>query len=142
MESLEGLSVTVSVSRFFFDAYVGKAQLDAWVLAVPVTQVDEDARAQLLQQYLDVGLTLANVAGLFVPGLGQLMMGVAVGQLLGEVYEGVEDWSHQHKTDALGHIVQCGRRRCLHWAVCPGQQGRGLVVQAYGYAACGVFRRG
>lgn len=66
-----------------------KLQLDAQVLAVPKAQVDEEARQQRLQDYMDVGLTVLNVAGLVVPLLGQLMMGVAVGQLLGEVFEGL-----------------------------------------------------
>lgn len=105
VESLEAVSVTVSVSRFFFDAYVGKAQLDARVLAVPVAEVDEEARVALTQRYVELGLTLANVAGFFVPGLGQLMLGVGVGQLLGEVYEGVQDWRHGYKTDALEHMT-------------------------------------
>ncbi|AZE68315.1 Leucine rich repeat-containing protein [Pseudomonas synxantha] len=105
VESLEAVSAPVSVSRFFFDAYVGKAQLDARVLAVPVAEVDEEARRSLIERYVELGLTLANIAGFFVPGLGQLMLGVGVGQLLGEVYEGVQDWQHGHKTDALEHMT-------------------------------------
>ncbi|QXH79478.1 NEL-type E3 ubiquitin ligase domain-containing protein [Pseudomonas salmasensis] len=104
VESLEPVSVAVSLSRFFFDVYVGKAQLDARVLAVPVAEVDEEAGTALLERYVELGLTLANVAGLFIPVLGQLMLGVGVGQLLGEVYEGVEDWRHQHKAEALEHL--------------------------------------
>ncbi|MBJ2216275.1 NEL-type E3 ubiquitin ligase domain-containing protein [Pseudomonas sp. MF7453] len=104
VESLEAVAVNVSIARFFFDVYVGKAQLDARVLAVPVADVDEEARTALLERYVDLGLTLANVAGFFVPGLGQLMLGVGVGQLLGEVYEGVEDWEHHRKTQALEHL--------------------------------------
>ena len=105
VESLEAVSVTVGVSRFFFDAYVGKAQLDARVLAVPVAEVDEEARRSLNERYVELGLTLANIAGFFVPGLGQLMLGVGVGQLLGEVFEGVQDWRHEHKTQALEHMT-------------------------------------
>ncbi|MBV4480733.1 NEL-type E3 ubiquitin ligase domain-containing protein [Pseudomonas khavaziana] len=105
VESLEAVSAPVSVSRFFFDACVGKAQLDARVLAVPVAEVDEQARRSLAERYVELGLTLANIAGFFVPGLGQLMLGVGVGQLLGEVYEGVQDWQHGHKTDALEHMT-------------------------------------
>ena len=105
VESLEAVAVSVSVSQFFFDAYVGKAQLDARVLAVPVAEVDEEARRSLTERYVELGLTLANIAGFFVPGLGQLMLGAGVGQLLGEVYEGVQDWQHGHKTNALEHMT-------------------------------------
>ncbi|MGL6000457.1 MAG: NEL-type E3 ubiquitin ligase domain-containing protein [Pseudomonas proteolytica] len=103
--SVEPLPVTANLSAFFFNAYVTKLQLDTQVLAVPKAQVDEQARQQRLQDYLDAGLTILNVAGLVVPLLGQLMMGVAIGQLLGEVFEGVEDWRHNDRQAALKHLV-------------------------------------
>jgi hypothetical protein len=90
---------------FFFRSCVGKIQLDARVLAVPTADVDEEARRQRLIDYLDYGLDILNVAGFFVPVLGQFMMGVAIGQLLGEVFEGVEDWSHGDNAGALKHLV-------------------------------------
>ncbi|MGY2289980.1 NEL-type E3 ubiquitin ligase domain-containing protein [Pseudomonas sp. SDO528_S397] len=102
---LTTLATTGSFSTFFFRACVGKIQLDARVLAVPVAEVDEDAREKRLERYLELGLDLLNVAGFVVPVLGQLMMGVAVGQILGEVYEGVEDWIHHDNTEALRHLV-------------------------------------
>lgn len=105
LDRVESLPVTSSLTAFFFNACVGKLQLDAGMLAVPVAQVDEEARQQRLQHYLDAGLTVLNVAGLVVPVLGQLMMGVAVGQLLGEVFEGVEDWKHHENAQALEHLI-------------------------------------
>ncbi|NVZ53064.1 hypothetical protein HX792_22165 [Pseudomonas sp. B6002] len=101
---LRVIPVQVRVSEFQFQACLGKLQLDAQVLAVPKAQVDEDAWQRRLQAYLDIGLNLLNVAGFVVPVLGQLMMGVAIGQLLGEVFEGVEDWAHGDKDEALGHL--------------------------------------
>lgn len=105
LEPMALLPATGNLTEFFFNSCVGKLQLDAVVLAVPVAQVDEDARQQRLQNYLDAGLTLLNLAGLVVPVLGQLMMGVAVGQLLGEVFESVEDWSHHDNAQALEHLI-------------------------------------
>lgn len=99
------LPVTSNFSDFFFKACVGKIQLDAQVLAVPVAEVDEEAREQRLLDYLNVGLDVLNVAAFVVPVLGQLMMGVAVGQLLGEVFEGVEDWEHHDRAHALEHLI-------------------------------------
>lgn len=92
-------------SDFFFRAYVGKAQLDARLLVVPTAQVDEDARRQRFEDYLSAGLDLLNIAGFVVPVLGQLMMGVAIGQMLGEVFDGVQDWSHHDTDAALTHLV-------------------------------------
>ncbi|BDB21045.1 hypothetical protein cym2001_44100 [Pseudomonas sp. CYM-20-01] len=102
---LRALPVTTSLTGFFFQAFVGKIQLDALVLAVPKAQVDQQASEERMQRYLDLGLDLLNVASLVVPVLGQLMLGVAVGQLLGEVFEAVEDWQHDEHTEALKHLV-------------------------------------
>lgn len=102
---VEPLPVTGSFSLFFFNACVGKIQFDTRVLAVPNAQADDDARQKRIQDYLDVGLTVLNVAAFVVPVLGQLMMGVAVGQLLGEVFDGVDDWIHQDKLGALRHLT-------------------------------------
>ncbi|MCM2360554.1 NEL-type E3 ubiquitin ligase domain-containing protein [Pseudomonas sp. SR18] len=105
LDQMDPLPVLTSLTTFFFNSCVGKLQLDARELAVPVADVDEDARKQRLQRYLNIGLTLLNVAGLVVPALGQLMMGVAVGELLGEVFEGVEDWKHRDNAHALEHLI-------------------------------------
>ncbi|CAM3112520.1 C-terminal novel E3 ligase, LRR-interacting [Pseudomonas gessardii] len=102
---VEPLPVTDNFSLFFFNACVGKIQLDTRVLAVPNAQADDDARQQRIQDYLDAGLTVLNVAAFVVPVLGQLMMGVAVGQLLAEVFDGVDDWMHQDKLGALRHLT-------------------------------------
>ncbi|MBV4474294.1 NEL-type E3 ubiquitin ligase domain-containing protein [Pseudomonas botevensis] len=99
------LSLSEPLFDFMLKSHVGKLQRDARVLAVPTADVDEDAREKRLSAYLEIGLTVANVAGLFVPVLGELMMGVAIGQLLGEVYEGVEDWSHGDQREALSHLL-------------------------------------
>lgn len=103
--SLQAIPVNDNFSDFFFRACVGKVQLDARVLAVPKAQVDEDARQQRLWDYLNFGLDVLNVAAFVVPVLGQLMMGVAIGQLLGEVFDGVEDWRHGDNAEALKHLV-------------------------------------
>lgn len=101
---LRVIPIQVRLSDFLVQACIGKIQLDALVLAVPKAEVDEEAWQQRLQTYLDIGLNALNVAGFVVPVLGQLMMGVAVGQLLGEVFEGVEDWTHGEKDEALHHL--------------------------------------
>lgn len=80
-------------------------QIDARTLAVPVADVDEQVRKQRLLDYLDAGLTLLNLAGFVVPALGLLMTSVAVGQMLGEVYEGIEDWRRGDKEEALKQLV-------------------------------------
>ncbi|NMX66819.1 hypothetical protein HBO15_05605 [Pseudomonas sp. WS 5111] len=101
---LEARPVMVSLARHFFSTYVGKLQIDARTLAVPVADVDEEVRKQRLMEYLEAGLTLLNLAGFVVPALALLMTGVAVGQLLGEVYDGIEDWRRGDKGEALRQL--------------------------------------
>ncbi len=101
---LAAMPITTSLALHFFGTYVGKLQIDARTLAVPVEDVDEEARKKRLLEYLDAGLTLLNLAGFVVPALGLLMTGVAVGQMLGEVYEGIEDWRRGDKDEALKQL--------------------------------------
>lgn len=106
---LETIPVKSAFTEFYFNAYVAKVQRDAMALAVPNAQVDEEASRQRLEDYLEIGLNVLNVAGFVVPVLGQLMTGVAIGQLLGEVFDGVEDWAHHHNAEALKHLVNVGQ---------------------------------
>ncbi len=105
---LEPTVVATNFSSFYFNAFTGKIQRDALALAVPTAQVDEDADEARWLAYLEAGLDLLNVASFVVPVLGQLMMGVAIGQLLGEVFEGIEDWAHHDDANALRHLANIG----------------------------------
>ncbi|MDH0302130.1 MULTISPECIES: DUF6543 domain-containing protein [unclassified Pseudomonas] len=69
--------------------HVERRLQDAATLAVPVAQRDAIARLGCIERWLGIGLTLLNVAGLFVPGLGELMMVVGGGQLVDEFVDGV-----------------------------------------------------
>ncbi|MGY2140284.1 NEL-type E3 ubiquitin ligase domain-containing protein [Pseudomonas reactans] len=102
---LEPIVESGNLSRFFFNVCTGKLQVDAITLAVPTAEADDEARQKRLQSYLDAGLTLLNIAGFVVPVVGLLMMGEGIGQLLGEMFEGIDDWSHGEKTEALEHLV-------------------------------------
>ncbi|SDQ64469.1 Leucine rich repeat-containing protein [Pseudomonas sp. UC 17F4] len=93
------LLATLSAAR------IAKIEDDARVLAVPTDDEDRTERSQRLQEYQEIGLTLANLAGFFVPGLGEVMLGVAVAQLLGEVYHGYEDWQQGDREGAMNHLL-------------------------------------
>ena len=100
-----GAAPATCLSDFFFSALVSKAQEDARILAIPTREVDEAQREKTLQQVLDGTLLLLNVASFFVPALGLVMTAAAVVEMAGEVYEGVEDWSHGERTKALSHLL-------------------------------------
>ncbi|NER61092.1 hypothetical protein G3435_16170 [Pseudomonas sp. MAFF212428] len=84
-------------------------QGDAAALAVPTAQVDRQVREDRLKALESAGLTLLGVAASFVPGISQVMLATTVGQLLGEVFEGVRDWSHGQRTQALQHLLGVGQ---------------------------------
>lgn len=50
-------------------------------------------------------LTALNIAGFFVPGLGELMLVVCAAQLAHEVYEGIEAWENDERDTAYGYMV-------------------------------------
>ncbi|MCR8973732.1 MULTISPECIES: dermonecrotic toxin domain-containing protein [unclassified Pseudomonas] len=120
--------ISVGLFEFMVQSHVGKLQLDARKLAVPTADIDEELRKKRLLDFLQLGVTVLSVAGLFLPVLGQLMMGVAVGQMLGEVFEGVEDWRRGDHQQALSHLLSVveniaamaafagGKKRWGHWA--------------------------
>lgn len=89
--------------------YLQSAQLrrlrnEARTLAVPTADVDEQARQALLQGLEDLGLNFLNLAAFFVPGLGQVMMGVFAAQMLYSAFEGVEAWQEGDVDTALAHL--------------------------------------
>ncbi|MBV4485727.1 hypothetical protein HU727_009035 [Pseudomonas sp. SWRI153] len=124
---VEQLPITVSLFDFMVQSHVGKLQIDARKLAVPTADIDEEARRKRLLDFVERGVSIASVAGLFVPVLGQLMMGVAVGQLLGEVYEGVEDWQRGDHQQALSHLLSVVENIALMGAFAGGQKALGAL---------------
>ncbi|MFG6206248.1 NEL-type E3 ubiquitin ligase domain-containing protein [Pseudomonas retamae] len=105
LATVEQWPISVGLFEFMVQSHVGKLQTDARKLAVPTDDIDEEVRQKRLLDFLQLGVTVVSVAGLFVPVLGQLMMGVAVGQMLGEIYEGVEDWRRGDHQQALSHLL-------------------------------------
>jgi hypothetical protein len=93
------------LADFFFSTFVSTTQKNARMLAVPTEDVDEQQREKTLQTLLDGGLLLLNAAAFFVPVVGQLMLGAAVVDIVSEVYEGVVDWSHSERAEALSHLL-------------------------------------
>lgn len=93
---------------------------DARMLAVPTGVLDEREREQRWQLYKGVGLLLVNVAALFVPALGYMMLAVAIGDMLAEVYEGVEDWSQGDVDHAREHLLNVARDVAINAAVVVG----------------------
>ncbi|NKW20185.1 hypothetical protein GS940_22105 [Rhodococcus hoagii] len=83
----------------------GPHQADARFLLVPVEEVDRLRRLQRLQTLEQVGMNLAQMAALFVPQLGTMMLAATVVEVLGEIGVAVHDWSRGHQHEALEHVL-------------------------------------
>lgn len=109
----EGTELTLDGRHFALDSalfihlralQVNKLMDDAKVLAVPTGEEDMQRRHERLQSAIGVGLDLLNLAGLFVPVLGEIMCAVAAVQIADEVYEGYRDWRVGDRQGALDHV--------------------------------------
>ncbi|MFJ7008856.1 NEL-type E3 ubiquitin ligase domain-containing protein [Pseudomonas putida] len=86
--------------------HVQRVKRDASFLAVPTEQADATAAARRQRELESAGLALLSLAGLFVPAIGALLLIDWGRQLLGQLYEGVNDWSQGHQHEALEHLLQ------------------------------------
>jgi len=128
-ESLDG--------ELFFQFYrqqILRLQEDSRIVAVPTEDVDLDAREARNQSLLGLGMTLLNLAAFANPWLGLLMMGVAVGQLLAETYEGYEDWRRGERDEAVSHMMSVAEDIATMVAL-------GVAMHWGGKALKGFFQR-
>ncbi|MFK0089506.1 dermonecrotic toxin domain-containing protein [Pseudomonas sp. NPDC090755] len=79
---------------------------DARFCAVPTAEQDNTARRQALEKALEIGLDVLGVASLLLPGAGELLFGVTVAQLMGEVFTGFEDWAEGDHYEAAHCLSQ------------------------------------
>ncbi|WP_405046673.1 NEL-type E3 ubiquitin ligase domain-containing protein [Pseudomonas sp.] len=81
-----------------------KAIADSRGIAVPTGDENAKTRWNRLISYLDIGWNVLNFAAMLVPGMGEVVLGVMVAQLMAEFAEGIEDWSDGDKDEASAHI--------------------------------------
>ncbi|MGW8464512.1 NEL-type E3 ubiquitin ligase domain-containing protein [Pseudomonas sp. CLCA07] len=86
---------------------------DARSHAVPSADVDARVRAEKIAHLLEVGMLVLNVASMFVPVLGEVMMGVMAGQMLYETFEGVIEWSEGDRKAAWAHLTDVAENLAL-----------------------------
>lgn len=100
VQAIDG-DLFVGVAR----GHVQRIKENAAELAVPTAQADRTATTERTEALEAVGLTLLNLAGLFVPVVGALLLADMVRQTLVQVCEGVEDWGLGHQHEALEHFL-------------------------------------
>ncbi|MDH0646074.1 NEL-type E3 ubiquitin ligase domain-containing protein [Pseudomonas sp. GD03858] len=92
---------------------VERHEKDAIFHAVPTHVVDlQSAKAHHALIATRV-LTALNIAGFFVPGLGEAMLAVCVMQLAYEVYEGFESWQNDEQDLACKYLVDVAENIAL-----------------------------
>ncbi|MGY2285969.1 dermonecrotic toxin domain-containing protein [Pseudomonas gingeri] len=85
----------------FCDLQTIKKLDDARVSAVPTDDEDKKTRLTRLHALLNWGINLLFL----VPGLGEAMLAVAAAQMIVQLYNGIEEWRHDEKMQAvLGFI--------------------------------------
>ncbi|XXE97216.1 hypothetical protein J3P90_15645 [Pseudomonas sp. D3-10] len=91
--------------QYLYDRYRDQVLADARSHAVPTNDVDAKARAAKLASLLQLGLFAVNIASMFVPVLGEVMMVFMAEQLLYETLEGAVEWGEGDKRAAKAHLV-------------------------------------
>ncbi|WP_440802210.1 NEL-type E3 ubiquitin ligase domain-containing protein [Pseudomonas syringae] len=91
-----------------YDHLLAKTYDDSKAIAVPSAQVDQQAHDALIESLENNGMNLLNVAGFFVPVLGEVMSVVALYQLASEAFVAYEDWKHDEVEDAMQHVYDIG----------------------------------
>ncbi|SMF40323.1 MULTISPECIES: NEL-type E3 ubiquitin ligase domain-containing protein [unclassified Pseudomonas] len=122
-------AITQPLFAFLRASRIDKMLDDARVLAVPTADEDSKARDERLRGYQQAGLTLLNLAGLFVPVVGELMLAVAAVQIADEVYEGYQDWQLGDRQGALEHVFSVAESVALGAAIGAGTAVAGHVLK-------------
>lgn len=111
-----GLRLGSSTARLvtgLVDSWLDRLGGDARTFIVPTADVDEAAREARLLEYAELALTLLNAAAFFVPGVGALMAAVGTVQLLGDLFVGIDDWSHGQTEQAVDHFFSVAENLAL-----------------------------
>lgn len=102
---LQGVTLPGDVFKHLADNHVQRLKDDARMLLVSNADADaSDAQARLAR-WEGIGMGTLGVAGLFVPGLGELLLAQLVVQTVSEGYEGVVDWAQGHQHEAMEHML-------------------------------------
>ncbi|MFG0851528.1 NEL-type E3 ubiquitin ligase domain-containing protein [Pseudomonas sp. FYR_2] len=103
--ALEGTAPGGGIFTELATRQVQRVKHDARLLLVPTADADSQAISARHAQWKAAGLDLINLAGLFIPVVGALLLGQLVAQTCSDVFEGIRDWSSGHQHEALEHLL-------------------------------------
>lgn len=109
--------------------HISRLKGDARSIAVPTAEVDREVRLKQLAHWLDIGLSVLNVAAMCVPVLNPLMLAIGAAQITDSVFEGVAAWEDGDNAQALAQLESIALNLALGAAVV----GAGATLQASGF---------
>jgi Leucine-rich repeat (LRR) protein len=86
---------------------------DARSHAVPTADADAKTRADRISHLLEGAMGALNLVSMFVPVLGEVMLGVMAGQMMYETLEGVVEWSEGDREAAWAHFSDVAENLAL-----------------------------
>ncbi|HGM5579394.1 TPA: NEL-type E3 ubiquitin ligase domain-containing protein [Pseudomonas putida] len=130
---VEGHTVVGDIFDRLVEQQVARVKSDARLLLVPTAEADQKAADARLQVWSGIGLGLANLAGLFIPTVGAMLLGLLVVQTLSQVFEGAVDWYHGHQYEALEHMLGVAETLAVTAALAGGASvvARGFARSAF-----------
>ncbi|MFJ4054781.1 NEL-type E3 ubiquitin ligase domain-containing protein [Pseudomonas sp. NPDC089743] len=128
---LDGRNFSIDMPLFAYlrAQQVDKILDDARVLAVPTGDETAIERHQRLEVLKSAGFDLLNLAALFVPVLGEVMMAVAAVDVVSEVYKGYADWRIGDRQGALDHLFGVAENLAVGTVIGAAQVGVGRVLE-------------
>jgi len=102
---LDGSVPQRDIFQALVEQQTNRVKQDGRLLLVPTADADEAASRERHAAWKAAGLDVLNLAGLFIPVVGGLLLGQLVAQTLSEVFEGTQDWSRGHQHEALEHML-------------------------------------
>ncbi|MFK0089884.1 NEL-type E3 ubiquitin ligase domain-containing protein [Pseudomonas sp. NPDC090755] len=125
---LAGTLLTGEPFAHLAEEQVKRIREDARIIAVPTAEVESSSHRARVRALEAVGLTVLNLAGVFVPTLGAVLVTQLVVQTLGEAFAGVSDWVRGRQHEALDHLLGVAETVAVSVAVAGGAQ---VVARAF-----------
>lgn len=86
-------------------ARIAHVKDDAAMIVMPVADLDREVQQAHRKGLRAEGWALATVAGVFVPAVNSVLLAVMAWDLLGELFQAVEDWREADTHAAMEHVL-------------------------------------
>ena len=110
---LVGLAAQDVVFSRLVQRRISLLKADAAALVVPTSAADLEVNHQRMKALESAGVSVLMLTASFLPVVGELMMVSLIWDLLGKVYEGVQEWRRGQHEEALDHLLGVVRNLVL-----------------------------